>query len=256
MCETDILGLDRDMGKIRLARPLQLRVEIREVAALQQRIIGEIHPRHDVGGAERHLLGLGEEVVHHPVQHQPPDDADRHLFLGDQLGRVQNVEFEPVGEGIVQQLQAELPFREVSALNRRPHVAAVEVGIGAVDLHRLVPAHQLHAEFRLPVEFDISAFAGGIDQVGKLDRVLDEEHRDVVADDVPVSLLRVELHSEAADVSRKIGRALVAGHRRDAHERRCAFADAQRILLVRDRNALLGGHHRDVAAGDLMRLAA
>ena len=29
----------------------------------------------------------------------------------------------------------------------------------------------------------------GVDEVGELDRVLDEEHRDVVADEVPVALL-------------------------------------------------------------------
>jgi hypothetical protein len=33
---------------------------------------------------------------------------------------------------------------------------------------------------------------GRMDQVGELDGVLDEEHRDVVADEVPVALLRVE----------------------------------------------------------------
>ena len=57
-----------------------------------------------------------------------------------------------------------------------------------------------------------------MDHVGKLDGVLNEEHRDVVADDVPVAFLRVELHREAADVARQVGRAFVAGHGREAHE--------------------------------------
>ena len=64
----------------------------------------------------------------------------------------------------------------------------------------------------------------GVDEVGELDRVLDEEHRDVVADEIPVALLRVELHGEAADVAGEVERALVAGHRREAHEHRGALA--------------------------------
>ena len=65
---------------------------------------------------------------------------------------------------------------------------------------------------------------GGVDEVGKLDGVLNEEHRDVVADEIPVALLGVELHGEAADVARQIGRSFAAGHGREAHERRRALA--------------------------------
>ena len=59
---------------------------------------------------------------------------------------------------------------------------------------------------------------GGVDQVGELDRVLDEEDRDVVADEVPVALLGVELHGEAAHVAGEVGRALAAGDGREADE--------------------------------------
>src|SRR5256885_1142978 len=41
----------------------------------------------------------------------------------------------------------------------------------------------------------------GVDEVGELDRVLDEEHRGVVADEVVVALLGVELHRETARVT-------------------------------------------------------
>ena len=64
----------------------------------------------------------------------------------------------------------------------------------------------------------------GVDQVGELDRVLDEEDRDVVADEVPVALLGVELHGEAADVAGQVGRALAAGDGREAHEGRRLLA--------------------------------
>ena len=50
----------------------------------------------------------------------------------------------------------------------------------------------------------------GMDQVRKLHRVLDEEHRDVVADEVPVALVGVELHGEAAHVARRVGRTALA----------------------------------------------
>ena len=60
----------------------------------------------------------------------------------------------------------------------------------------------------------------GVDQVGELDRVLDEEHRDVVADQIEVSLLRVELHGEAADVPGRVARACAARHGGEAREDR------------------------------------
>ncbi len=44
--------------------PRELRVEIREEAGVQQRVVGEVDAGHDVRGTERDLLnGLGEEVV-------------------------------------------------------------------------------------------------------------------------------------------------------------------------------------------------
>ena len=59
-----------------------------------------------------------------------------------------------------------------------------------------------------------------MDQVGKLDRVLDEEHRHVVADEVPHAFVGIELDREAAHVARRVGRAARAGDGREAHEDR------------------------------------
>ena len=155
---------------------------------------------------------------------------------------------------------------------------------------------------------------GGVDQVGELDGVLDEEHRDVVADQVPVAFLGVHLDGEPADVAGQVGRPLAAGHGREADERRrllallehgrpadrfqvavtlevavrtepagvdhplgdplvvevehllaevevfqqrrAAGAGAERVLVVRDRDALLGGQHGGAGLGRLVRLAA
>ena len=44
-----------------------------------------------------------------------------------------------------------------------------------------------------------------VDHVGELDAVLDEEHGHVVADEVEVALLRVELRGEAAHVTSGVG---------------------------------------------------
>ena len=68
----------------------------------------------------------------------------------------------------------------------------------------------------------------GVDEVGELHRVLDEEHRDVVADEVPVALVGVELHREAAHVARGVGRAALAGDGREAHEHRRAACRPRR----------------------------
>ena len=146
----------------------------------------------------------------------------------------------------------------------------MEIRIGAVDLHGLVPQHRLQPELRLPVKLDerrlvlridetervnaepfheaerardgpvrhhphdhVHAFRGQADEipeivvsglrlrkgavrlllhrmneVRKLDRVLDEEHRNVVADDVPVAFLGIELDGKPAYIARQIERAL------------------------------------------------
>ena len=64
----------------------------------------------------------------------------------------------------------------------------------------------------------------GVDQIGELDGVLDEEHRDVVADEIPVALPRVELDGEPTHVAGQVERPLVAGHGGEAHEHLRALA--------------------------------
>ena len=58
----------------------------------------------------------------------------------------------------------------------------------------------------------------GVDDVRELDGVLDEEHRHVVAHQVPGALVRVELGGEAAGVTGQIARAAGAQHGGEAHE--------------------------------------
>ena len=63
-----------------------------------------------------------------------------------------------------------------------------------------------------------------VDQIGKLDCILNEEHRDVVADEVPVAFVGVELHREAANVARGVGGAAFADDGREPDEHRRALA--------------------------------
>ncbi len=57
-------------------------------------------------------------------------------------------------------------------------------------------------------------------EVGKLDRILNEEHRHVIADQVEDALVGVELGGETAHVTHGIGRAARALHGGKAHEHR------------------------------------
>ena len=134
------------------AEPDELRVEVGEQPPLQQRVVREVDAGHDVADVEGDLLGLGEEVVRVAVERQPPDALDRHQLLGDELGRVEQVEAERELVLLLDDLEPELPLRVVPVLDRLPQVAAVEVGVLARDLLRLVPDDRVDAEQRLPVE--------------------------------------------------------------------------------------------------------
>jgi hypothetical protein len=55
-------------------------------------------------------------------------------------------------------------------------------------------------------------------EVGEFQGIADEEDRRVVADEIPIAFLGVELHRKAANVTLGIGRAAFARHRREAGE--------------------------------------
>src|SRR5450432_1958166 len=63
-----------------------------------------------------------------------------------------------------------------------------------------------------------------VDQVCKFDRVLDEEHRYVVPDKIPIAFWRVKLHCKSAHVARKIARPRIAGHCREANKDWCLLS--------------------------------
>ena len=138
--------------EVRAAQPDQLRIGVREQPALEERVVAEVDPRHDVADVERDLLGLREEVVGVPVEGQLADPLDRHQLLRDQLRRVEEVEAERELVLLLDDLQAELPLREVPCGDRLPQVAPVEIRVLARDLLGLVPGDRMDTEERLPVE--------------------------------------------------------------------------------------------------------
>ncbi len=117
----------------------ELRVEVREEAPLQQRIVREIEARHDVGRAERDLLGLGEEVVRVAIEHHAAHPGEGHELFGDELRRVEDVEIELRGLLFAEDLERELALGKAAGGDGVVQIAAMKVGIGAADLHRLVP---------------------------------------------------------------------------------------------------------------------
>ena len=92
------------------------------------------------------------------------DRRQRHQLLGHDLGRIEDVEAEALGLLLGEHLDAELVLGERAGLDRLPQVAAMEVGIGAGDLHRLVPVERVRAGDRVPVELHEARLALGVDE--------------------------------------------------------------------------------------------
>ncbi len=118
--------VDRDLVEVGGAQAALLGVEVAEQAPLQQRIVGKVDARHDVGRAIGHLLGLGEEVVRIAVQHHPADQADGDDLLRNDLGRIEHVIGLGVGEFLVEGLDAQLPLGKIAPADGLEQVAAVD----------------------------------------------------------------------------------------------------------------------------------
>jgi truncated hemoglobin YjbI len=70
----------------------------------------------------------------------------------------------------------------------------------------------------------VGLFLDRVNDVWKFDRVLDEEHRNVVAYDVPVTFPRVQFYRKAPDVAGKIKRTFTACNSRESYKGRSALA--------------------------------
>ena len=63
-----------------------------------------------------------------------------------------------------------------------------------------------------------------VHEVRKLHRILNEEDRDVVPDEIPIPFIRVELHREPTHVPGGVGRASFAENGRESDEDRCLLS--------------------------------
>ncbi len=70
-------------------------------------------------------------------------------------------------------------------------------------------------------------------EIGKFDRILDEEDRNVVADEIPIAFLGVELDGEAPDVPHRVRRSRAAGDRRKSNIDLGLFADLRQHARAR-----------------------
>jgi hypothetical protein len=146
------------------AQPRDLRVDVGVDPPSQQRIVAEVDARHHMSRAEGHLLGLGEEVVGIAIEDEPADRHQRHQFLGNDFGGVEHIEAELLGLLLGEDLQAQFPLGVLTGFDGLPQVASVEIGVGAADLHGLVPHQRVGAQRGPPMELDEHRFTVCIDE--------------------------------------------------------------------------------------------
>ena len=80
-----------------------------------------------MGGTERDLLGLREELVNGLVENHLTDDLQRNELLGPDLGSVEDVEVEVMFIRFGDDLNAELPLGICARLDGLLKVFAVEI---------------------------------------------------------------------------------------------------------------------------------
>lgn len=74
-----------------------------------------------------------------------------------------------------------------------------------------------------------------MDKVRELMRILNEENRGVIPDEVENALFGIEFGGEAADITHRIGRTRAALYCREAHKYRCDFVRIGKEIRLRDR---------------------
>ena len=91
----------------------------------------------------------------------------------------------------------------------------------------------------------------GVVEVGEFERIAQEEDRRVVAHQVPVALLGVELHGKTPDVPLGVGSAALAGHRGKAQEKIGLLADFGKNLGLGVAGDVVGDGKGAIGAGTL-----
>ena len=118
-----------------------------------------------MSGTKRDLFGFGKKVVRIAIEDQATQDLNRHQFLGNQFGGVQNIEAKCFGLFFGKHLHTKLPLGVCARLNAVPQVAAVKVWVGARNFHGLVPHQAVRSCLWAPVEFAKNRFTFRVDQL-------------------------------------------------------------------------------------------
>jgi hypothetical protein len=142
----------RDLLEIGSAKALELSIEIRKDPSLEKWIIRKVDSGYDVAHAKRYLFCLCKKVGYVSIEYEAAHNAKRQDLLRDKLGSVQYVEVELVSELLIEELKPELPFGEMSFIDRVPEVAPMKVRICPGDLECLVPNYGLHTQLGAPVK--------------------------------------------------------------------------------------------------------
>jgi hypothetical protein len=140
----------------------ELSVGVGEVAALQQRVVGESNTGDDVTSAEGDLLGLGEVLVDVAVQFVLTHVVDGNQLLWPDLGGIKGIELELVLVCLGKDLNTKVPLGEGSVVNGLVEVLSVEIGVLASKLESLVPDEAVNTKAWLEVELDKEALALGV----------------------------------------------------------------------------------------------
>ena len=148
----------------------ELRVEVGEQAALQQRIVAEVDARDDVGGADTPPARSRRRSC--PASGPAP--CGRSSCSGTSSSGISLVgsrwsNGNASASSSVNSCTPNSHSGKSPACDRLEQVAAVEVVVGALQLHRLVPHRRLQAELRAPVELAEGRAALRIEQPEAVD---------------------------------------------------------------------------------------
>jgi hypothetical protein len=80
-----------------------------------------------------------KKIVHVVIEHESPDRTNGNLLPGNNFGGVEYVEIEVISEFLIKDLNAQVPFWEIAALDELLQISAMKVRIGTVELNGLVP---------------------------------------------------------------------------------------------------------------------
>src|ERR1700754_5205920 len=161
--EWTLRRVDRDMVVID-AEPVALRISIGEQASLQHLVRRVTDARHDVGGRERRLFDVGEDVFGISVELVISDLDQREIGLWPDLCEVERVERKSLRLGVGPSLAEQRPAREIPGLDAFEKIALMALAIPADQRLGFGVRQVLDPLLVAEVEFDPDALVVGVDK--------------------------------------------------------------------------------------------